>query len=156
MLNCWKLEKIQGLPFCLIKLFGDIAGRTIVGAPKDALLNSCFERPLEIFLAGYYTDGFFRVCHVLVLILILVGENRLPGHFLLLFETTGQMLQLFQLWRVRKWRIKTGTPHFLFREQQLQCFAFFFILGGFPLYYVWPKSDFTDGHCVYNCGVFLN
>lgn len=90
-----------------------------MGAPVDALLNSCFERPLEIFIAGErFTEVFFRVCHVLVLVLVLVGENRLPGHFLfLLFETTGQMLQLFQLRCVRKWRSKTVTPHLLLREQ---------------------------------------
>lgn len=133
MLNYWKLKKNQGLFFCLVKFCGDIAGRGIVGAPRGALLNSCFERPLEIFLERY-TEGFFSVCHVLVLV------NRLPGHFSLLFETTGQMLLLFQLGCLRKWRIKMGTPHLLFWEQQLQCFATFFILGGFPLYYVLAKS----------------
>lgn len=74
--------------------------------------------------------GFFRVCHVLVLVLVLVGENRLPGHFLfLLFETTGQMLQLFQLRCVRKWRSKTVTPHLL-----RSALPSLFILPGFSLY----------------------
>lgn len=72
----WKLEKNQGFSFCLIKLFGDIAGSAIGRAPIDGLLNSCFERLLEIFLAGYYTQVFFSVCHVLVPVLMLVGENR--------------------------------------------------------------------------------
>lgn len=43
-------------------------------------------------------EGFLIEYWILVLMLVLVGENRLPGHFFfLLFKTTGQTLQLLQL-----------------------------------------------------------
>lgn len=110
-----------------------------MGAHIDGLLNSYFERPLEIFLAGCYTEVFFSVCHALVAVLILIGENRLPGHFLfLLLKPQTRCYNCFSF-DVSRNGGSMGTPHLLFREQ-LQCFAFFFILGGFPFYYGWPKS----------------